>query len=153
MSELFYRELEEEDDACIAEVFSDYYIKNREKKKWMERYNEENLPDFLYKLIAQENDIIVRIVCEKYLVVCQVMEYWHTDKRFIEELLVMKLYDNNYGFEYVIEFFEEIAEVYECEGIIVSTDMAHSDEALAKVYEKFGYTRDAIKLHKMLDKE
>jgi hypothetical protein len=86
------------------------------------------------------------IVCG-YLVVYNITEMWWSDSPILAEQLVFALEPES-SFDAVINFLEDKAREAGAKYLCVGTALAKSDNALASLYEKRGFSRMAINLAK-----
>lgn len=82
-----------------------------------------------------------------YLVVYNITEMWWSDSPILAEQLVFAL-EPSASFDAVVEFFEAKAREVGAKYLCVGTALAKSDNALASLYEKRGFSRMAINLAK-----
>jgi hypothetical protein len=97
----------------------------------------------LRNVFEAENAYIV----SGYLVVYNITEMWWSDTPILAEQLVFAL-EPECSFDAVTEFLEAKAREAGCRYICVGTALAKSDNALASLYEKRGFSRMAINLAK-----
>lgn len=141
------RKIELRDDSFITEAFVKAYHKADNIKSWMKNFDEKDLSDFLY-IIFNEQDVFCYIVNETYLVVYTISEPWYSKSKYLEECLVLRVYETNEKFKCVAEFLEQEAIKHGCIGIYVATDMSIKNNVVSRMYRRYGFTEDSIKLYK-----
>lgn len=85
-----------------------------------------------------------------YLVLYDLTEMWWSDTPILAEQLVFALEPTS-GFDAVTEFLEAKAREAGAKYLCVGTALAKSDQALASLYEKRGFSRMAINLAKEIE--
>jgi len=86
-------------------------------------------------------------IVDGYLVVYDISTMWWSDTPILAEQLVFAL-ERGSRFASVIEFFEAKAREAGAKFICAGTALAKSDNALASLYEREGFSRIAINLSK-----
>lgn len=117
-------------------------IKARSKKAWVKGID-------LWKVLAAIKDAKgdVWIVDETYLVWFEAGVPWHSNAVWINEKLMLALKPGG-NFQSVIDFLLDAKEAHGAELVVVGTALALSDRALAKIFEKAGFTQAIITLTK-----
>ena len=138
------RELTEADYPAIDQCIVDR-VWERSNKKWAAMVDPQIVGDAVKNKHPHIHSVIVE---ETYLLVFAVAHLWFTAKFFIEEKLVLKLYDGPGKFSDVIQALEHTAKVTEASGILVGTSMAPNDKALVRLYEKEGFEFSQAGLYK-----
>lgn len=141
------RKIEPKDDAFITEAFVKAYHKADNIKSWMKNFDEKDLSDFLY-IIFNEQDVYCYIVNETYLIVYTIAEPWYSKEKYLEECLVLRVYQTEEKFNCVTEFLNQEAIKHGCIGIYVATDMSTNNNVVSKLYQRCGFTEDSVKLYK-----
>lgn len=148
-----YRDIEPKDDPVIARKIVKAYNDSKSQKTWMKDLDEERFSETLYAIFS-EDYIFAKVVEETFLVIYQLICPWYSDNVvYLEECLVLRLYNNPVKFDVVIDYFDEMAKLHGCRGIFVATDMAKDDKKLSEKYENGGFKKESIKLYKHIYKE
>lgn len=124
---------------CVAEVSAQRQA--CAAKPWFKFIN----PDVvLTRLLTNP---LVWIINETYLVSLEVGSPWYTDKRLVEEQLVVKLYPEGPGsFAEVTEFLKAVPEWVGAEGTGVGTALTEYDAPLVQKYTEAGFVPVATTL-------
>ena len=90
------------------------------------------------------------IVAETYLLVAAPCTPWYSgdDTKVLSEHIVIKVYDGPGKFQDVVGALHALAHHWGCQGICVGTALAPIDNALARLYERHGFTKQAFELFK-----
>lgn len=139
-----YRPAGPADKPRIEEACRTYLarIKKRSKKAWVQGINIDKV---LADLFSSWGD--VWIVDDTFLVWFETGVPWHSDALWLNEKLMLALSPGG-DFQSVIDFLEDAADAHGAERIVVGTALALSDRALAKIFEKAGFSQAIITLTK-----
>lgn len=90
------------------------------------------------------------IVSETYLLVAAPAVPWYgaDDTRVLAEHMVLKVYNGPGKFQDVIQAMHGLARHWNCRGICVGTALAPVNDALARMYQRHGFTKQAYELFK-----
>lgn len=90
------------------------------------------------------------IVAETYLLVAAPTTPWYAGDQttVLAEHIVIKVYDGPGKFQDVIQALHAMARHWNCRGICVGTALAPIDNALARMYERHGFSKQAFELFK-----
>lgn len=152
MATLQLRELNQTDDIRIMKAFETAFYKGQKKKEWMQEFGPDDAPKFMERIIGQDG-VFSCIVNDTFLLCYDICSPWYTDKKYLEECMVLRIYRNPVGFECVVEALEELARRNNACGIYVATDMSDNDNKLSLKYQSHGFKEESTKLFKRIKYE
>ena len=138
-----FRKIEERDFDSIRSAIR--ITVSEGSKAWMNLIDLKEGTDRLFR-----GEIPSFIVAETYLLVAAPAVPWYAndDTRVLSEHIVIKVYDGPGKFQDVVGALHALARYWDCRAICVGTALAPVDNALARLYARYGFTKQAYELIK-----
>ena len=123
-------------NAIANKIFNSFWKDN--PKSWHKFINPHKT---LQSII--ESKLVAVILEETYLLLVHPTTPWYTDKTFLQELLVLKLYDGNCSLFLVPKALDYLANSCGCAGVLAGATTARDPEILLNLYGRYGYEQQS----------
>lgn len=90
------------------------------------------------------------VVEDTYVLVYNLGSPWYSPATFLEECLVLRVYDGDADFSAVTQALEGLAKHHGAKAIASATALAKSDRALSRMYQRAGFIPIGTRLYKAI---